>query len=146
MNDRDRIDELEEEVRQLKALIGLEQTLVRQLEIRAAFPGIMRSEVAMLLALLHSDVCSLDKMLLAIARPGHEDEPPSREGIGVRMCRIRKLIKPCGAEIHTLFRQGYYLTLEDRAAIKAAIARAATTGLRALVTGVDYAVLGIAAA
>jgi DNA-binding response OmpR family regulator len=118
--DRDRIDYLEAEVAQLRAMLGLELARERRVQLKLAF-GLTPSEATLLGVLMNSRVMSKDVALQAMADPGR-DEYPDDKIVDVLISKMRAKLAPHGIEIQTAWREGHRLPPAARAALEAALA------------------------
>jgi DNA-binding winged helix-turn-helix (wHTH) protein len=112
---RDRIDLLEEENRQLREAS----------EALISFPrswGLTKMEARFVSALMRSKTGALSKEALMTALYGLEPDVEEKI-IDVWACKLRKKFSAIGVavDIRTVWGQGYTLTAEDRATLKAAL-------------------------
>lgn len=104
---RIRIEELEEENRQLREMLfgaGWEPPH----ELRLS-----RSEAVILQTLVNHERCSHELLRRGTLRPGDEDNR-EYQIISVHIFKLRRKLKPYGIEIETLWGQGYCLSQTDR--------------------------------
>lgn len=110
----ERIDELNEENRQLRAALLPEP-------VAAGYRGIRltRQERHVLAALVASEGLTthdklVDRIELMSGRP-----TAGRKHLAVNICRLRKALAPAGIEIHTVWGDGYGLSDASRALLNA---------------------------
>lgn len=102
---RERIEELEEENRQLVQLLRKPISYPRAWHLS--------HQESQLLAVLHTrnGVVSVEHLRTALAR---YDQDISDSHLGVVLCRARRKLKPVGVVIRNARREGFYLTAEAR--------------------------------
>lgn len=119
-----RIEALEAENRRLRDRI-------EQLEgvaIRGFVPPVewrlTASEARTLATLLERPECSKDAIMSALYRDDGREEPEMKI-VDVFVCKLRKKLAPYGFPIQTIWGHGYKLAPETKAAVRAAMERAA---------------------
>jgi len=111
---RDRIEELEEEIRQLRE---------DMVQTDATFMGILTRQEAMVLRGIYSrkiaNYAYLDQLTTDTCKFGrHNNEVHSQLRCKVAIHKIRNKLKPYGIEITTWRGVGYYLNDENKAKLK----------------------------
>lgn len=112
---RDRIAELEEEIRQLRADIA---------PIDSTFAGILpRQQMALLMGILSRKVASYEYIEQVLAQKGYSARGDTGDLQQLRskvsIYKLRKRLKPYGIEIKTWPNIGYYLDEENKSKLKA---------------------------
>lgn len=114
-------DTLRETVRQLRAQLGLDASLVFQARCRAAL-GLTPSLARLLAVLLARPVASHDALLAALPlRPGCDDERMSNI-VSVHICRMRPALARVGVAIGTRHALGYALSDAAKARLRGLLA------------------------
>lgn len=108
---RERNEELEELVIQLKGEMGLGT------DLPASLPHLTRYEADMLRLLIARRMVSRDAAMVAIY--SDREEAPHEKIVDVWVCKLRAKLKPFPIEIITRWGQGWYLTDASRANLKA---------------------------
>ncbi len=111
LTDRERIEELEEEVRGLRELLAHQEILV------GSGLGLTRMERRVLTALLSRDVCSSGYLVSRVYRDAEEPLQPDN-GIQVRICWLRRKLAPLGISISVKRDVGYSVAPPRREALR----------------------------
>lgn len=119
ISEREQIELLQEHVLQLRAMLGLEISRERRVQLIAAF-RLTPHEATLLGVLLNSRLLSKDLALHALVDPGSDDYPEEKI-LDVYICKLRKRLKPHGIEIRTFWAEGYHLAPAERAKIEAVL-------------------------
>lgn len=98
---RDEVDMLRERLRQLERVIGVPATVPKSLGLRPL-------EAKVLSHLIRVPEATKESMMLALYSD-NANNPPAPEVVAVVVCRLRKLLKPRGMDIETLWGRGYKL-------------------------------------
>jgi len=112
VNIRERIDELEETVRQYREVLTDAKVL--------SFWGMQPGEQKILMALYKAPngFCTRDRLLAVL---GGIESPIDHRNVDVRLCRLRAKIRPHGVEISTVQGEGYRLSPQSKAIIEKAM-------------------------
>ncbi len=116
---RERVEELEEENRQLRAFLIPEATL-------PAHWGIGGGQKRCLLALMgRAPHMAPNELLVKACAPSWRDDPPSLDNVKVRISALRKAlaVHVPGVTITTVWGEGYTLDAESAGLLKKAIGR-----------------------
>lgn len=116
-----RIEELDEEVRQLRALLALEADLDWHRRTHARLPSLARAPRTLLRLLLERPVLSHAHARLALTPAGTEGGPESNV-VSTYLVHIRAALRRHGITVRTMWREGYYLDATDRAALRELLA------------------------
>ena len=100
---RERIDELEETVRQLRVL-AFGENLELPIDIKAPRQG---KTILRILLSKSPKVVTYDH-LAAVIWPNNERADPNRS-LSVEICKLRKALREAGVEIKSYWGEGYYL-------------------------------------
>lgn len=94
------------------------QQLEKELGLHLHFPlslKLTRKQEALFGLLMKREIVSQDSFLSII----YNDDLVSNTGVvGVHICHINLKLKPFGIRIHNAFARGYYLTSEDKHAVR----------------------------
>ena len=124
---RERVEELEEEVRQLREqLHGQLPTTERVVQVRDML-GVLRGEVYVMLALLERSprVVTKEQLLSTYAHysqlvgGGRDVIDLDHRQMTVRVHRLRKALRPHDVNIRTIWGTGYLLSVEGAAKFRA---------------------------
>lgn len=99
---------------------------IRQLEeelagTSVAWPldwGFTNSERAIMTSLMRHDFADKGNLYFSLYGHKSEDEQAEPKTIDVFVCRIRKRLKPLGLNIQTVWGKGYFISTEDKEAIR----------------------------
>jgi DNA-binding response OmpR family regulator len=114
ISDRERIEELEEENRQLRALLQLDDT--------TAYDGLrLTAQQRVVLAALcrGTGVLPISYLLDCLDRAGRRGTAHARDHLGVVVHRLRRKLEPHGIHIRTEWGVGLSIPLEDKAVLHA---------------------------
>ncbi len=119
VSDRDRIAELEEEVLQLRALLGLQIGDERIVAMRRGL-DIKPGEAKLLQVLLTRALLTRRLAERALERDDLPDYP-SGKTVDVQLSRLRAVLRPLGVEIRNEHGAGWSINRSDRPKIEARI-------------------------
>lgn len=112
-----RVERLEEDNESLRQQVAAQRAALRA---PVAFPhhwGLGAQHETLLAALLRADWASREVLLAQMSRWGRGWSVAGSRLIDVRMCQLRKAIRPIGAEIETLRGRGYRLPPASKAIV-----------------------------
>ena len=108
------IEEVEEENRQLRELIGATPEFEFVMQCQHVL-GLTNSCAKLLSILLRGRVRSHEGIWMAYCGPSHER--PTLRVISALIVPIRKALRPYGVEVKTVWGEGFVMTKEDRARV-----------------------------
>ncbi|GJD65146.1 helix-turn-helix domain-containing protein [Methylobacterium frigidaeris] len=117
---RERVEELEEEVRQLRAMMSPRLHLPATWNLTPAMRRILSTLMARA-----PGIVTHDHLLEVCMSDQRRNDPPSIETPKVQICKMRPKLAQLvpGATIETAWGEGYWISLESAALIREAIAR-----------------------